>query len=263
MDNDELQQEAPANAEAETTQIEPTTQLEAESATATEEPDAPAKITFSEEQQQIFNEAVGQKVKATRAAERKLQDVERQLEEANSKIPQAARPEVPAMPNPYEDDYESQMAVRDDAIRQAASFDGREAADLAQAQRNEQAANRQRQQAALDREQVFYGEADKQGIKKAELDVAAGVVGSYGLNPDLVNEIMKDEQGGAIVMHLAKNPLTIEQLNGASYLEVGNVYAEIRKSATVKKISAPSPSAPVVGGGVAKPSRGPAGATYE
>mgnify|MGYP000406052172 CR=1 FL=1 len=59
------------------------------------------QITFSEEQQRIFDEAVGKKVFKLREKEREAEALKKQLEEIQARLPQETRPVVPDLPDPF------------------------------------------------------------------------------------------------------------------------------------------------------------------
>ena len=53
------------------------------------------QVEFTEEQQKVFNDAVGKKVFKLREKERESEALRRRLEELEARIPQQGRPQVP------------------------------------------------------------------------------------------------------------------------------------------------------------------------
>jgi len=59
------------------------------------------QVEFTEEQQKVFNDAVGKKVFKLREKERESEALRRRLEELEARIPQQGRPQVPESPDPF------------------------------------------------------------------------------------------------------------------------------------------------------------------
>ena len=84
------------------------------------------QVEFTEEQQRIFNEAVGKKVFKLREKEREAEELRRRLEELEARIPQQGRPVVPEAPDPFalsDLEYKQKLVQRDQAIREAAAWE--------------------------------------------------------------------------------------------------------------------------------------------
>ena len=84
------------------------------------------QIKFSDEQQRIFDEAVGKKVYKLREKEREAESLKKQLEELQSRIPEQRRPNVPDIPDPFalsDEEYKRSLAHRDEALKQAIAYD--------------------------------------------------------------------------------------------------------------------------------------------
>lgn len=266
MQDDELQMVADVPDGAEATE---TPKVETDS--APEQEGTPEKVEFSEEQRKLFDKAINKKTFQQRQSERdsdaKINDLEQKLEEANAKAPQQTRPNIPDMPDAFDDNYQEQMTQRDEAIRTAAEFDGRQSAQQAQLQAQQQAALAEQQQARNKVVESYADNATKLGVDATELQAAGAIVGNFGLDDQVVEFILQDDQGPLITKYLANNPMEMETLRNLSPMgaavRIGN---EIKKEAAalgVKTRSAPDPAETLSGSGISPKDRGPKGATFE
>ena len=248
--------------EAEQALVEPTTQ-EATPETALAE----EKVTFSDEQQKVFNDTVAKKAFETREAKRQAEDLQRQLDEAKAAIPQEQAPNVPKLPDPYDDNYEDQVAARDDAIRAKERFDARQS--FAQTQREQaQAAQQREQQAALNNKVTEYSNrATALGVNAQELQAAGNLVSQYGINDQVTQFILGDDQGPLITQYLSKNPMELETIRTLDPMQAAiHISSNIKSKAAalgVRTPTAPDPAEILRGSGVAPSKRGPKGATFE
>lgn len=238
-----------------TESLDPERQDGADSTTASA--DEHEKITFDEGQQKVFDKAVGRQVHKTkeveRKAEREVEQLRQELEEARKQIPAVERPEVPALPDdPYADDYAEKMAARDATIAQAAQFD----ADQRYREQVEQQA-----QAAQQRKQVediqanidgYSKRAETLNVPKAELQLAAMKVQQAGITMDLLREVTASDSGPLITMYLADNPSELQlmkQLSGEGLKKYMSAAVIPQLKAPTAKPSAPAPVDTIRGSG--------------
>lgn len=271
-EDDTLQADQAEADQVETDQVDPT---EADADTADPSESAPdsgkdatkeKKVQFTPEQQAIFDKVIGEKTFKAREAERKAEAAEAKLRELEAQLPKENRPSVPPIPDPYDPDFDSKVAARDEAIKAAAAFDAKQ--ELVKSQ--QQALQRQRleaEQAELLRTATAYKErSDKLGIAPADLQTAANALSTFGISEDLTKFLLKDEQGPLMTMFLARNPVALERMAGLSPIEMGHYIAsEVKpKLAAVKtRTQAPAPADVLDGGGSPRKERGPKGATFE
>jgi len=235
---------------------------------APEGEEKPSKIEFTEEQQRVFNDAIGKKTAKLREAERKAEEAERRAKELESKLPQETRPEVPPPPDPYDDDYEAKIRERDEAVARQVAFDARKEERERIAQ--EQAYKTQQEALAEHNKKVqaYSDRADTLGVSKDELMAAGQVVGDSGLNDALVNYILADEHGPLITKYLASNPMELDNISsmdvGSAAVHVATAIKPRLEALKPKPSSAPDP-APELNGMGAPPTQHPAleGATFE
>jgi hypothetical protein len=238
--------------------------------TPPETPPEPPPVVFSDEQQAKFNSEIGKKVGKQREAERE-RDEERaravvaEQELAALKAPQ--RPEIPPTPDPYDDDYEGKMRLRDDALVQTAQYDAQANAYQAQEQALQQQQAADANKTLLESVTTYSDRADKLGITTQELQQAGNVVAQHGIGDEVAEYILADEQGPNITMYLAQNPLEMETIRNMHPMQASvYIYSTIKAKAvsarpTPNPIS--EPTEVLRGAGQPEGDRGPSGAVYE
>lgn len=162
-------------------------------------------------------EVINTKHRRMKEAEERAARAEQQLQQMQQQYkPQA--PTVPAEPDPFDEDYDDKIRIREDAIRARALYDAQQQQLDIQNQQRQQALLVQQQQETAKKAQEYQARAKKLGIKPETLVEKANVVGSYFNmnNPahnELVNEIITDEQGPLITKHLAENISELAELS--------------------------------------------------
>jgi hypothetical protein len=232
--------------------------------------DQPHKVEFSEEQQRVFNETIGKKTakmrEAERAAEQERQRRE-QLEQELNQLKAPRRPEIPPAPDPYDDDYEQQLAARDEALLKRAQFDAMEQARQQQAQYAQQQAQQEAEQKLNTTVKTYAERAGKLGIKPEDLQRAGSYVGQVGLDDSVARYILNDEQGPSITVYLASNPLELDAIRQMDPMQaavhIATTVRDRAASSRPKPSLAPDPVESVSGSGLPEGQRGPKGATFE
>ena len=232
---------------------------------------APEEDKFTPAQQERFNNAIGKKVRQTRDQERRADDLERQLQEIKSRLPEQQRPYVPPAPDPFsisDEEYRRTLAQRDEAVKAAVNFDNQRQAQLQEQQRlqQHQAAEQQTQQ--NEKIRAYSERASKLGIKAEELQVAGNSLANYGIDESLGQFILEDDQGPLITTYLASNPQELDELRSMSPAKAAaRVESQIRSKAVAarpKKVTdTPDPLERPHSAGKASSKRGPQGATFE
>ena len=228
------------------------------------------QVEFTEEQQKVFNDAVGKKVFKLREKEREAESLRRRLEELEAKIPQQGRPQVPESPDPFalsDVEYRQKLVQRDQAIREAAAWEAQQQAlqwQRQQAQFEQQQRQQERQQAEV---MAYADRAKKLGVAAAELQEAGTLVAGYGIDPALVEMILADDHGPLLTKYLAKNQLELERLVQMPVTMAAVRLATDLKSKAVamkpKVTKTPDPLNQPRNSGVSPKPRGPSGATFE
>lgn len=228
------------------------------------------QVEFTEEQQRIFNDAVGKKVFKLREKEREAEALRKRVEELEQRFPQQGRPAVPEAPDPFalsDVEYRQQLVKRDQAIREAAAWEANQQA----LQWQRQQAEHERQQRQIERQneevQAYAGRAKKLGVTPEELAEAGTVVAGYGIDPALVEMILADENGPLLTKYLARNQLELERL-----VQMPVTMAAVRLATDLKSKAAgmkpkvsntPAPLNQPRNAGISPKPKGPAGATFE
>jgi len=215
------------------------------------------KVTFSDEQQNIFNDAIGKSTKRLRETERKLEESEHNLRSLKSTIPDEIKPNVPDVPDRYdyddEKEYLTAVGERDNSIRAAAQFDANETARANQAESLKQQAIYDNQVSQQKDTDELVQRAAKNGVTEKDIFKAAAAVGVYQLSADLSDAIVKDHDGDVILMYLAENPVDADKLSRLGSFDAARMLdTVIRDKAQTFKASpvmAPDPSKIITGSG--------------
>jgi hypothetical protein len=264
-----IEQDEPLETEDQEEQEE-TLDPDSESATDSANSTHEKQVEFTEEQQKVFNDAVGKKVFKLREKEREAEALRRRLEELEAKIPQQGRPQVPESPDPFalsDVEYRQKLVQRDQAIREAAAWEAQQQAlqwQRQQAQFEQQQRQQERQQAEV---MAYADRAKKLGVAAAELQEAGTLVAGYGIDPALVEMILADDHGPLLTKYLAKNQLELERLVQMPVTMAAVRLATDLKSKAVamkpKVTKTPDPLNQPRNSGVSPKPRGPSGATFE
>ena len=214
------------------------------------------KVSFDERQQAKVNELIGQKVGAQRAAERRAIELEKELEETRSKLPEQTVPEIPPLPDPdsaYEDPnkYRSQIEAREKALIERAKFDAAQQAREALTQ--QQAYRKQVEQQQKQQETVnsYTATAATFGIDSASMQADAATV-SQVLPGEVSEGFLNDPHGPLITKFLAGNAMELDKISRMSLYEAASYIAtEVKPklTGTKQKSAAPRPVSIVNGAG--------------
>jgi len=243
--------------------------LDSESSPESGEPQK-QKVVFSEEQQRIFDQAIAEKTLKFREAERKAQALEREREELLQRMPKEERPQVPEMPDPFaitDEEYKRAVIERDEQLKKAAAFDAQQRYLQEQQMQLAEEEQRKQQEAFNSKIETYATRATQMGIKPEELQVAGATVSNFGIQNDLVNFIIEDDQGPLITKYLSQNLMELEAIRSLSPMEAAiKIATDIKpKVAALKpKVNqAPEPVETPQGAGISPKPKGPKGATFE
>lgn len=228
------------------------------------------QIKFDEQQQRIFDEAVGKKVFKLREKEREAESLKKQLDELQAKLGEQQAPRVPDLPDPFalsEKEYAQSLQRRDEALRAAAEYEIQQRSLKQQHEAMQQQEWNKQQEELTSRVKSYSDRATKLGITPDELQQAGNAVAQFGIDESLANMIIEDEDGPLITKYLSKNPLELDQLRYLSPAQAGVRIATLikQKAASLKpKVNnAPDPLEHPHGAGSAPKPRGPKGAVFE
>lgn len=226
------------------------------------------RIEFNEAQQRFINEHIV----AKQVAKRK--QLEEELEALRQRVPRDQadqsgdpQPQVPPLPNVWEDDYEAKIQARDQKIRELAAWEVRQEERQRYEREQVQRAQYEQQQQLLGQVKTYTERAVEMGISEQDLAVAGNAVAQFGIADDLVADLLSDDLGPAVVMHLSRNLGDLAQIQqmtptrAAAFIE-SNVKPKVTRSLK-RRQAPPEPGETPEGKGTPKPRRGPKGVTYE
>jgi len=210
--------------------------------------------------------AINVQAMEARTQRREKEALQKQLDELKANQPQQTRPEDPAVIDRYDDDYEVKTAARDKVIREQAAFDSAQAVHQQQKQAVLQQKQIQQQQVLAESIQSYTDRAVTLGVGKQDLQAAGNTINQFGLDMQLQQHILGDEQGPLIAKYLADNPQEMLNLSALTPMQAAvMIESQIKPKATAtgKQTLAPEPTELLQGGGAPPGKRGPSGATYE
>jgi len=242
-----------------------------DSDSAPEAGETPEKeIKFDEEQQRVFNEAVGKKVFKLREKEREAEALKKQLDELQAKLNERQAPKIPDLPDPFrlsDEEYRQSLARRDQALRDAVAYEQQQQAIKQQQEALQQQEWQKQQEEMAQKVKSYSDRATKLGITPEELQVAGNAVAQFGVDESIVGIILDEPEGPLITKYLSKNPLELDALRYLSPAQAAvRIATDIKqKAASLKpKVNnAPDPLEQPHGAGTAPKPRGPKGATFE
>ena len=212
-----------------------------------------------------FTKRINKKHSELMAEKQRADALQQQINALKQEQQPSVRPEIPPVPDAFDENFAAKIEARDLAIQSAVAHDSRQEF-LAQQERiaaeNKQNADLQ----ALKSTVSTYAErAEKLGINAEELNVAGQTVAAMGISDEVTLHILTDEKGPAITRFLAHNPAEIDKINtllpmaAAVYIEKNIVS---RLSPTQARKLPPKPADTLGKGGAPRKVRGPDGVTY-
>lgn len=228
------------------------------------------QVKFDEQQQRIFDEAVGKKVFKLREKEREAEALKKQLEQLQAKLGEKQAPVVPDLPDPFrlsDEEYRQSLARRDQALRAAHQYEIEQQAIRQQQELLKQQEWQKQQEEMTEKVSSYSKRATSLGITSEELQQAGNTVAQFGIDDALVGVILEDEYGPLITKYLSKNPLELDTLRQITPAQAAvRIATHVKqKAASLKpKVNgAPDPLEHPHGAGSAPKPRGPKGATFE
>tara|TARA_B110000858_G_scaffold39179_1_gene44491 strand:- start:1061 stop:1891 length:831 start_codon:yes stop_codon:yes gene_type:complete len=269
-DNYEYESEEDVTTEPEVEETEDSAE-EQDTDSAPEAGETPEKeIKFDEEQQRVFNDAVGKKVFKLREKEREAESLKKQLDELQAKLGERQAPKVPDLPDPFrlsDEEYRQSQHRRDQALRAAAEYDMQQQAVQQQQQALKQQEWQKQHEEATEKVDSYSKRATTLGMTQEELQEAGNTVARFGIDEALVNVILDDEDGPLITKYLSKNPLELDNLRylnpAQAAVRVATLIKQKAASLKPKVNNAPDPLEHPHGAGTAPKPKGPKGATFE
>lgn len=205
----------------------------------------PKKVEFDEEQQAHVDTLVNERIFKERELENEAQRLREELAALRGADKQAARPEIPPLPDRWVDNYEELIFQRDEAIKAAVLYDSEKAASDA-ANESLSADVQKSEQAAMAAKVASYaGRATSMGITPEELRDRGQKVVSFGISDTVADFILSHENGPLITTYLAKNPAEIKAISAMSLMNAALYISNtVNGKITATKDRAKSPPEP-------------------
>jgi len=213
----------------------------------------------------IVQERLARNARTLQEEQQKRQELEQSLQKYQQKQQEVpGRPEIPPVPDPFEDNFEQKVQERDQALAKAAQYDAYMSFAQQQHQYEQQKAQEAQQAQLRSTLDTYNAAAKKLGVKPQELDIAGKQVAAIGMDAGLAEFILNDTAGPRLTVYLAENLAELEKINamgpirGAAYLE-----SIVKPKVSSRRSSAPPPIESGRGAGVPAGKGGPPDVTYE
>ena len=214
-------------------------ETDSDSSTDTEEvQEKQTKPVFDEQQQQVFDKAIADKVYKLREKEREAEELKQRLQSLEQRMPKQERPSVPKEPDPYalsDQESQQQLRMRDEAIARQAAFDAQQRFQQQEAERLQQERLMREQEALNEKVATYSQRAVQLGISNEELQAAGNAVASFGIADDVVNYILEDDLGPAITKYLSQNVTELDTIRAMSPAQAAvRIATHVREKAAQK-----------------------------
>lgn len=209
------------------------------------------KRIADEKSNAAFNKNYGKLKQAERERD-ELKVFKANAEQAERERQAAQVGNIPPMPDQFDDDFESKVKQRDEALVAQANYNAQNQAYMQQQQLNQQQVAQAKEVELRQSMHTYSNKAVELGIKQEELQAAGNAVAGYGLSDELVIHIINDPDGPLITKHLAANPQDGYQLANMSAFSVGTFLDGIKQKASAlkpKTSNTPSPATNLQGNG--------------
>lgn len=199
--------------------------------------------------------AVGKQHFKFREEERGHAATKQQLEEAQAKLVaiEAAKPkpEIPPMPDSFDEDFDTKMAARDQAIISKAQFDAQQGVFAQQQESVKQAQVDAQAKTINDAVAVYQSKTTELGLKQEEIDAAGNIVAGY-VSQDVAMFLLSDPDGPLMTKHLADNPLELDALRNMTPMQAAITLNSTVRAASQKlkpqQTNTPAPAETLDGG---------------
>jgi len=232
--------------------------------------------TAPEEKQDKNNDgaqkAINKQHAKYREEERKRIATEKERDDLKSKLTALEHEKqdvsIPEIPDPYEDDYEERLKVRDDAIVRKANHDAQNQRVIDQQNATQEAATKAEDERVGTLISGYSKRIGELGLGADDVRLAGDTVVRNGIDGQVAEFILGDEDGPLITKYLADNPIIQDDLRGLTTIQAAmKINSEIRSAASAMKpqaSNAPDPTEILSGRGAGeKDSPFISGATFD
>lgn len=220
-----------------------------------EEKDAGQDGKQDESGQDKVQQAINKQHRKYREEERAHQETQRELEAARQELAKArgqdVEPEIPPLPDQYDEDYQEKIQAREAALTAHAEWKGRQSAYAEQEANQQREAHFAAQQELATMADGYAKRAKELGVNGESLQKASEVVTQYGVPDDLVRLLLQDEDGPLMTQYLATDIPMLDKLARMPAMQVGQfIEREVRPKADgLRPQSSDAPAPPETLGG--------------
>lgn len=163
--------------------------------------------------QDAVQNAINKQHAKFREEERKRKSLEKELEELRSRQPKEPEaPIVPDAPDPYDENYEELVKVRDQKLLEKAKYDISRQAEAERHQKLVAEKQEVRQKEVAEMIKSYNNRTEKLGLSVADIHKSGQAIVDYGINEQLAEFILSDEDGPLLTKYLAHNPAELDEL---------------------------------------------------
>lgn len=201
------------------------------------EPDA---AQIEADRQAKIDYAFAKKQKELRE-ERQLREKEAQkrqeLEQRLAKYETGQRPEVQALPDPYDPEYDLKIAQREKQIRKQEQWDQQKRYNEQLSQQQAQEARNAHIKRVNDAVQTFQKRTKALGLDEKQVAESEALIAQFVTpqSAELVEHFLTDDDGPLIVQFLASNPFELDKLSSMSVAKAA-VYIERKVKPNAQKL---------------------------
>jgi len=213
--------------------------------------------------------AINSKHRQMKEAQEKAEELQKRIDELEGKklAESTALADVPALPDQFDDDFETKRQQREAILienaRRAAITEYNQKQEL-QAQ---QAAQIKQQKEWDEKQAAFMAAGVEAGISEDSIVESAQTISNLGLPKDAIAMLVGEADGAVIMDYLSKNPdLTIELAGMNPYQQGAAIQSRVRNAVKPSKKMTKAPAPPKTANGAAGHQSGNPllkGATFE
>ena len=255
----------------------PAPELNPGSESATEErpeQDQAEKVQFDDAQQEKLNEIVGGVRMKSRNERLELEQQNRELAERLARLESqqpatTGPPQIPPIPDQFDEHYEQKLAARDQAIQENAKWEARKENEQLIAQERQRQENLQQANELNRQVQQFNESARALGIDQNQQSQLVSRIAEAGVHGGVFEEIMNSPQGAKMLKGIGSlntnDLLNFAEKSNKGQMGLVDAIIEARNLAgtSVSQNAAPRPPEMLSGTGVPTQKRGPRGLTIE
>ena len=202
--------------------------------------------------QDAVQNAINKQHAKYREEERKRKALEKELKELRSKQPKEPdAPQVPDAPDPYDKNYEQLIKARDQKLLERAKYDAKIEAKQADEQKLATEKQELRQKEIGKLVENYDNKTKQLGLSVDDIHKAGQAIVDYGINNELAEFILGDDDGPLLTQYLASNPAELDDLRSLPIASAAiRIHTNIREKVQglkPKSTSAPDP-APLLSG---------------